>query len=88
MPFCVEVLLETEPDIAGLRDVVDPLPTAARVDAVLLVPNEVLEVVAVLLFTLAVTLLPVVSPRGPRNTSLLLTAMWPPPCDGLWWMLP
>ena len=52
---------------AGLLDAVEPLPTAARVAAVLLVPKEVLEVVAVLrpteeplpegvLFTLAVVL--------------------------------
>ena len=41
------VLLDTDPD-AGLLDVV-PLPTAARDDAVRLVPNEALDVVAVLL---------------------------------------
>lgn len=43
----VPVLLDTDPD-AGLLDVV-PLPTAARDDAVRLVPNEALDVVAVLL---------------------------------------
>lgn len=63
----VEVLRDTEPDDAGLLDAVEPLPTAARVAAVLLVPKDVLEVVAVLrpteeplpegvLFTLAVVL--------------------------------
>lgn len=62
-----EVLRDTDPDEAGLLDAVEPLPTAARVAAVLLVPKEVLEVVAVLrpteeplpegvLFTLAVVL--------------------------------
>ena len=44
----VEVLRDTEPDDAGLLDAVEPLPTAARVAAVLLVPKDVLEVVAVL----------------------------------------
>ena len=43
----VPVLLDTDPD-AGLLDV-EPLPTAARDDAVRLVPNEALDVVAVLL---------------------------------------
>lgn len=63
----VEVLRDTDPDDAGLLDAVEPLPTAARVAAVLLVPKDVLEVVAVLrpteeplpegvLFTLAVVL--------------------------------
>ena len=61
------MLRDTEPDDAGLLDAVEPLPTAARVAAVLLVPKDVLEVVAVLrpteeplpegvLFTLAVVL--------------------------------
>ena len=65
--LAVEVLRDTDPDDAGLLDAVEPLPTAARVAAVLLVPNDVLEVVAVLrptetplpegvLFTLAVVL--------------------------------
>lgn len=90
----VEVLRDTEPDDAGLLDVVAPLPTAARVEAVLLVPNDVLDVVAVLrptdellpegvLFTLAVVLPPTVSLREPLNTSLPLTAICPPPCGGL-----
>lgn len=87
-----------DPDVA-LLEVVEPLPTAARVDAVLLVPNDALEVVAVLrlteemlpkgvLFTLATALLPTVSLREPLNTSLPLTATWPPPYGGLWWMPP
>ena len=69
-------LLTADPDDAGLLDVVAPLPTAARVEAVLLVPNDVLEVVAVLrpteellpegvLFMLAVALPPVVSALEP-----------------------
>ena len=72
----VEVLRDTEPDDAGLLDVVEPLPTAARVEAVLLVPNDDLDVVAVLrptdellpegvLFTLAVVLPPIVSALEP-----------------------
>ena len=72
----VEVLRDTDPDDAGLLDVVEPLPTAARVEAVLLVPNDDLEVVAVLrpteellpegvLFMLAVALPPVVSALEP-----------------------
>lgn len=69
-------LLTADPDDAGLLDVVEPLPTAARVEAVLLVPNDDLEVVAVLrptdellpegvLFMLAVALPPVVSALEP-----------------------
>ena len=42
----VPVLLDTEPD-AGLLLDVDPLPTAARDDAVRLVPNDARDVVAV-----------------------------------------
>lgn len=64
------------PDDAGLLDEVLPLPTAARVETVLLVPNDALDVVALLplteellpddaLFTLAVVLPPMVSPREP-----------------------
>jgi hypothetical protein len=86
----VEVLRDTEPEDAGLLEVVDPLPTAARVAAVLLVPNDVLDVVAVwrpaeapfpdgALFTLAVVLPAIVLCRLPRYTSLLFTIMCPPP---------
>lgn len=70
------VLRVTVPDDAGLLDEVLPLPTAARVETVLLVPNDALDVVALLplteellldvpLFTLAVALPPTVSPREP-----------------------
>ena len=44
----VEVLRDTDPDEAGLLDAVEPLPTAARVETVLLVPKDDLVVVAVL----------------------------------------
>ena len=84
------MLRVAEPDDAGLLDVVEPLPTAARVEAVLLVPKDVLEVVAVLrpteelfpegvLFTLAVVLPAMVFWRFPLYTSLSLTIMCPPP---------
>ena len=92
----VPVLLDTEPDTGLLLDV-EPLPTAAREDAVRLVPNDALEVVAVLfpetevldgaLPTVAVTRLATVSLREPLYTFLLLPLMiapWPPPNDGLW----
>lgn len=77
----VPVLLDTDPD-AGLLLVVEPLPTAARDEAVRLVPNDALDVVAVLppeteapdgvLPTLAVTLLATVSWREPLYTFLVL----------------
>lgn len=86
----VEVLRDTDPEDAGLLEAVEPLPTAARVAAVLLVPNDVLEVVAVLrptetplpdgvLFTLAVVLPAIVLCRFPWYTFLWLTLMCPPP---------
>jgi hypothetical protein len=78
-----------------LLDEVVPLPTTARVAAVLLVPIDALEVVALLpltdellpddaLFTLAVVLPPMVSPREPLYTSRPLNAICPPACGGLW----
>ena len=75
------VLLDTEPDAGLLLDVA-PLPTVARDDAVRLVPNEALDVVAVLLPetdepagvlpTLAIALPATVSWREPLYAFLLL----------------
>lgn len=72
---CPVVLRDTEPDDAGLLEVVEPLPTAARVETVLLVPKDNLVVVAVLrpveivpdvdLLVLAMVLLTIVSCRLP-----------------------
>lgn len=76
-PVVLRLVVPTvAPDDAGLLDEVLPLPTAARVETVLLVPNDALDVVALLplteellpddaLFTLAVVLPPMVSPREP-----------------------